>query len=178
MYGRYLTLLGLAGLLLGAAEPGGGTLAGVRALEGVAPEPVRFVYHRELDGTGRIYLELPSGEAYVGTYLRLSGEWSPSRVERIFARWKQVEFDRFEVGPTGQPWEREQSALERFRRRHRKRVVATLISDRGASMRCSFALDAYERGLPGGASGRCQLTDGSVIDLARSAEPPDEAKAR
>lgn len=159
-------LLPCLALLLGASpSPEGGSLTGHwRGSDGQTHE-VMLSYHRELQSAGRISVELPSGEVFAGEYLRLAGERKAARIERIYARWRIEDFDRFDRGPTGQPWSRAESGLESFRRRHRERVVATLISETRSSMRCSFELVAPERGLPGGASGRCQLTDGSVIDV-------------
>jgi len=166
-----------AAMSLAAADPVGGTFGGSwRPLQGPA-QGVSFSYHREQEGTGRISVELPGSGVFVGEYLRLTGERSASRVERVFARWRSDGFDGFEEGPAGQPWDRGRSALESFRRKHRDRVVATLISEAGSSMRCSFALASPALGLPGGAVGRCQITDGSVIDVAstRSKKSPISA---
>jgi hypothetical protein len=47
--------------------------------------------------------------------------------------------------------------------------VATLIGEGGLGMRCVFALRDPEAGLVGGATGRCQISDGGIVDLVPAA---------
>ena len=155
----------LAVLSLAAETSVGGTFEGLWRPVSGDTRSVSFSYHREQIGMGRIHVELPTGEHFVGQYLRLTGEHEQSRVERIFARWRAEGFDTFDEGPAGKPWNRAESALDSFRRKHHNRLAATLISDSRSTMRCSFALAQPSLGLAGGASGRCQITDGSVIDV-------------
>lgn len=158
-------MLGAVLLCLAAAQPQGGSIAGTWKPPTGEPGAVSLSYHREQEGAGRISVVLPTGEVFVGEYLRLSGDLKSARIDRIFARWQSEGFDQFEVGPAGQPWDRRHSAVVTFRRKHLDRVVATLISETRKTMRCSFALVSPKLGLPGGASGRCQLTDGATIDV-------------
>ena len=44
-------------------------------------------------------------------------------------------------------------------------VVATLIGNQGNKMRCSFSLEDRSLGLPGGATGKCQVSNGDVIEV-------------
>jgi hypothetical protein len=54
-------------------------------------------------------------------------------------------------------------STEEFITHYTDKVVALLTGDRGTMMRCHFRLDEPDRGMSGGGTGDCQLSDGQRI---------------
>lgn len=132
--------------------------------------PVTFSFHREEQGAGRISVQLgPDGARYVGSYLRLTGKRPPARLRVFYTYWVSDPFDDYQYGPGGGRLNPQQITIEQFQRRYTGAVVATLVGAEGGGMRCVFELLDPEGGLADGATGRCQLEDGSAIEISTPA---------
>jgi len=153
-------------------NPPGGTFEGrwKASASDETSRPASFSFHRQELGAGRISVQLGEpGKRYVGQYLRLTGSRPLSRIRIFYTYWVSDDFDDFHVGPTGAPLKRRAVTLEQFQRRYAGSVVATMIGEEGGSMRCVFSLIDPDGGLAGGASGRCQISDGGVVDVVQNA---------
>jgi hypothetical protein len=129
--------------------------------------PVTFSFHREEQGAGRISVQLgPGGARYAGSYLRLTGKRSSARIRGFYDYWVSDVFDDYQHGPGGARLNRQQITIDQFQRRYTGSVVATLVGAGSGGMRCVFELLDPEGGLADGATGGCQLKDGSAIEIA------------
>jgi hypothetical protein len=147
-------------------NPAGGEIAGHVIEPTGIRSPIALRYHREAAGEGRISTRIGAeGERFVGEYIRVTGLHPDAKLGRFHISWSSTVFDDFEAGPSGRPWRRTTSTVTTFRERHRGAVIAHLIGDRGSQMRCRFDLEDPASGLPGGATGACQVSTGQEIQL-------------
>lgn len=67
------------------------------------------------------------------------------------------------IGHRGEdpPWP--ERARDSFASRYTEKLSATLEGSGGATMICAFAVEKPSRGLAGGARGRCQIDDGTIV---------------
>jgi hypothetical protein len=166
---RHLLWIVSAGLLAVSAHALGGVMAGRWSPVDRETETVTVSFNSERKGQGLIRVTLgPEGERCKGSYLRID-EYAPQDLlSRIHGAWTSRSFDRFEVGPYGDERLSREIRIPAFRRRYSGEVVASLAGDRGGAMRCRFSLARPDLGLPGGATGRCQVSDGSAVEIGRS----------
>ncbi len=163
-----ILLVLVVGGQLGAAKEGalGGDLKGRWIQADGARPAVTFSYHREVVGEGRISTQLGAdGERFVGQYLRITGKHPVAKVRRFYLAWNAEAFDDYRVGPSGATWVRTEMTFDLFRERYKDTVVATLIGNRGSKMRCRFSLEDHDVGLPGGATGSCQVSTGDELRI-------------
>jgi hypothetical protein len=155
-----------------APAVGGGVMAGKWNPPDQEEQTVTVSYHSEVRGRGTMTIVLgPEGERFRGEYVRLDAKAPNDRVVRIYTTWTRDPFDRYSTGPLGQEFTRE-ATLVYFRKHYEGSVVATLAGDRGNLIRCRFELDRADKGLPGGASGRCQISSGGTIDVSPGNRKP------
>jgi len=173
---RHLLWIASAGLLAVSAHAVGGVMAGRWSPVDREPETVAVSFNSERKGQGLIHITLGrDGERFKGSYLRIDESAPKALLSRIHGAWTSRSFDRFETGPYGNERLSKEITIPAFRRRYSGEVVASLAGDRGGAMRCRFSLERPDLGLPGGATGRCQVTDGSTIEIGR---PDGEAPSK
>jgi hypothetical protein len=172
----YPLLILSAALLAPSAQALGGIMAGRWSPMGREPETVTVSFNSDRKGQGTMHITLGrEGERFKGTYLRLGADAPRNRLSLIYGAWTSSAFDGFESGPYGSGWVREEITIQSFQRRYSGEVVASLAGDRGNSVRCRFRVRRPDLGLPGGATGRCQVTDGSTIEVGSpsTGAPPE-----
>jgi hypothetical protein len=166
---RHLLWIAWAGLLAASAQAVGGVMAGRWFPVDHDSETVTVSFNSERKGQGLIHITLGrDGERFKGSYLRIDEDAPQKDLSRIHSTWTSRSFDHFEAGPYGDEWLSSEIRIPAFRRRYSGEVVASLTGDRGGAIRCRFSLERPDLGLPGGATGRCQVTDGSTIEIGRS----------
>ena len=141
-------LLGIAFVLLlsiGLLAACSGTMKGVVQQGG---ESVNFQFEDTGSGYGKLRTTLPDGETFEGKYAE---EASSGYI---------TGFDATGTGATiarGSTFE----ALESYP----GNVEAALFGRKGHAMKCRFRANNSFIGLPSGGEGRCQVSDGRVIDV-------------
>ena len=165
---RHLLWIASAGLLAISAHAVGGVMVGRWSPVDHESETITVSFNSERKGQGLIHITLGrDGERFKGSYLRIDENAPQNLLSRIHSAWTSRSFDRFEAGPYGDERLSREIRVPAFRRRYSGEVVASLAGDRGGAIRCRFSLERPDLGLPGGATGRCQVTDGSTIEIGR-----------
>lgn len=128
----------------------------------VKHEKVVFMWKSGDDSlSGRLSTKLPDGETFEGKYHEITRTATVSDYGDVYNLYYADPW----AGPTwywGGAWPYYDS-VEEFVTRNTGKVVATLEGDRGTKMRCNFKLDDPDRGIKGGGTGECQLSNGERI---------------
>lgn len=125
-------------------------------------ERVRFMWESADAGqSGSIRTTLPDGESFSGRFHQITRTTQVEDIDTLHDAW------------TGDPWRSPRwtwggawpyyASSEEFITHYTDRAVAVLTGDRGTMMRCRFTLSDPDRGMSGGGSGECQLSDGQRI---------------
>ena len=148
-----------------AAPETGGKTTGAEtgaAAPKIKHERVVFVWTSGDDSlSGRLKTKLPDGESFEGRYHEITKTATVSEYDDVYDAWYADPW----TGPTwywGGTWPY-YDTVEEFITRNTGKVVATLDGDRGDKMRCHFTLDDPDRGIKGGGTGECQLSNGERI---------------
>ena len=125
-------------------------------------ERVSFTWESEPGvPAGTIDTTLPDGEAFTGHYHEIMSTTEVSALDGFYELW----YGGVWAEPRwvwGGDWPYYESDTE-FITYYTGRVMAILDGDKGTSMRCNFQLDEPSRGMKGGGSGDCQLSNGDRI---------------
>ena len=169
---RWITGAAAVFALSCASSPPGGLLVGDWRTPDGSSQKVAVSFRREAYGRGMLSMQLgESGERFSGPYLRIHEAADEGRVRRMHEMWVSDDFDGWERDPAGRSTAGSSITLDGFRRRYDHVVVATLTGSRGSLMRCHLELIDAERGLPGGATGTCQASQGDVVVVERRRRP-------
>jgi hypothetical protein len=106
---------------------------------------------------GEIEASLPDGEGFLGRYVELRSTTNPAAIDDLYDAWYEGW-----TGPLQAGWPH--YSLREYIRAYEGKIVAVLAGDRSGRMRCSFDLDDPPRGMRGGGKGRCQRSNGELID--------------
>jgi hypothetical protein len=145
-----MTTAALAMLALSACETtAGGTGSGnVRGSQ----RPVAFTWQSESDHAGDITATFNSGRVFKGEYFQITGDTHVDRLDPLWDGWETADHHG-----DWRYWDAD--SRSDFIRAYRGRVLANLKAENGEYMRCRFTLRDPGRGMSGGGSGRCQLSD-------------------
>jgi hypothetical protein len=123
-------------------------------------EPVAFVWESDDGGlSGGISAATSDGEAFSGRFHEMLSSTRLGTLGTFYNSW----YDDWQgYGPFADPWP--VYPEPEYIQYYSGNVVAQLRGDRGTLMRCYFELDRPEAGIDGGGEGRCQLSDGTMID--------------
>ncbi len=127
------------------------------------PQKVMIAWESESELTGSMTFTLGrGGQRYVGPYLLIEKTTTHAAMEPLYNLWDDGIYDQWSV--TGiNPWFEPGWGVSVWVDHYDGRVVSTLNGNRGARARCRFTLANTEAGLPGGGSGSCQVSDGSLL---------------
>ncbi|MDC0718964.1 hypothetical protein [Nannocystis bainbridge] len=145
-------------------EPGGASSGAEKGAPAPAAthERVAFQWTSGTDSlSGRIKTQLPGGEAFEGRYHEITKTATVDEYGDLYGAWYADPW----MGSNwywGGTWPYYDS-VEEFITRNTGKVVATLEGDRGTKMRCRFTLEDPDRGIKGGGTGECQLSNGERI---------------
>jgi hypothetical protein len=115
--------------------------------------PVTFTWKEQDAVHGQMTATLPNGEEYRGRMYQITSNTRPEEYDPLWAGWpnRGGDWGYWEPGPE-------------FTTHYSGRVLANLVSPEGDHMRCDFSLVHPSRGMRDGGVGRCQLSDGRVVD--------------
>ncbi|WAS89886.1 hypothetical protein [Nannocystis punicea] len=147
-----------------APEPAGKTSGAQTGAAAPAVKHENVVFHWTSGDdslSGRIKTKLPDGESFTGKYHEISRTATVDEYGDFYNAWYADPW----MGPSwywGGSWPY-YDTVEEFITNNTGKVVATLQGDRGTKMRCRFTLDDPDRGIKGGGTGECQLSNGERI---------------
>lgn len=148
------------GLLIGLAActytgTGGGQMSGA----GVADQPVEFTW-KSTDGgiSGSMTASMP-GASFEGRFFQITSQTRAETLDPLWAHWYRGWSD---WPYWGSPWSTPYPTTQ-FITHYSGKVVATLTSQSGQSMRCRFHLSHPTMGMRGGGQGECQLSEGRLV---------------
>jgi uncharacterized protein len=128
-------------------------------------QEVPFSFEAESATAGTMSTTLgPGGEHFHGTYVRLEKSTQGHLVTAVFNGWSSPEWEVWEHDSDGH-WTATDVSYGEFARFYTGKVLATLRGSEGSAMRCQMILKAPQKGLLGGGSGSCQISDGGRIAL-------------
>lgn len=125
-------------------------------------ENVEFTWEAEPGGhSGTMKTTLPDGETFTGQFHQLTGTTTVTDLDGFYGSWYGGPWvdGGWVWGPSWDYYETPEEYLEYYT----GQTVALLVGDRGTNMRCHFKLDKPDRGMKGGGSGDCQLSNGDRI---------------
>ncbi|MCW6530206.1 hypothetical protein NED98_08100 [Sphingomonas sp. MMSM20] len=97
---------------------------------------------------------MPNGDVYEGSYFEIDRRTKTDRLVPLWLGWEGKSWWRGWDG-----WGADLSTTMIYS----PRILANLIKADGERMRCRFTLARPSFGIAGGAIGRCQLSDGTLI---------------
>jgi hypothetical protein len=128
-------------------------------------QEVPFSFVAESESTGTLTTTLgPGGEQFHGPYVRVEKSTQGHLVTAIYDGWSSAEWEMWKHDPDGH-WTATGVSFGEFAAFYTGKVVATLRSTNGSSMRCQLALSDPQGGLLSGGSGSCQISDGGSLSL-------------
>ena len=129
-------------------------------------QKVMVAWESESSLTGSMTFTLgPGGQRYVGPYLLLEKSVSHVAMVPFYDAWDSASFRGWGAGGID-PWFEPGWGISVWVDHYDGRVVSTLQGNRGGSARCHFTLKLTESGIPGGGTGKCQISDGGLLDVA------------
>ncbi len=128
-------------------------------------QDVPFGFEAQTSSTGTMDTTLGKGGPHFhGSYVRVEKSTKGELVTAIYNGWSSPEWEVWKHDPDGQ-WTATGVSIGDFAHFYTGKVVATLSSGNGSSMRCQFTLTEPQRGLLAGGSGACQISDGGRLAL-------------
>ena len=156
-------VLAMASLVLAACTTSGTGTAIARA-PGQPGQEIVFYWDAGTDPTaGSISTVLPDGEVYRGQFVQITAETDVDSISPFYHRW---------YGGWGYGWDAAwwpgpfYDDISSYVTVYSGRVLATLRSPQGNTMRCQFRLSEPRAGLAGGGIGECRTSEGTAIEAA------------
>ncbi len=157
-----------------ATTPQTGVIAAHWTPPGKSSEPIVLGWESESKNTGRIFCTLGrGGQRFTGHYIRIVAGTKVETVAPVLDTWGPIwsgydwggANDSWWWGPAGEPMGEymASSYYPIFVQEYTGKAVASLIGDKGDTMRCRFTLRRPQEGLMGGGTGECQTSNGSRI---------------
>jgi len=147
-----ITFVAAAAIAMAACETTGGAGTGSGNVRG-SQRPVAFTWQGDDSDSGDITATFGTGRVFKGRYFQITRETRVDRLEPLWDGW-------------GRPYRRSSSWRywgaepgPEFVTTYSGRVLANLHSPDGEHMRCRFTLISPQRGMAGGGSGRCQMSE-------------------
>lgn len=153
---RILLTSGLALLATACATPGSGVSPSTPA----ATKP-SFSWHVEGWMRGTMTATLSNGDVYEGPYFQVDRHTKLERLAQLWPGWEGRSHWRGWDG-----WGLGLSTTMIYT----PRVLANLIKPNGERMRCRFTLTDPSTGMAGGGIGRCQFSNGKLINAGFAQE--------
>jgi hypothetical protein len=161
-----------AALFSCATAPATGIIAARWTPKGRDTVPATMSWESESSTHGRMFTTLgPGGERFQGSYVQVTHQTQVSGISPIVGAWGPV-WSGYGVG--ADPWYWGAPGIEPmagaayysgFQTVYDGKVIATLFGDHSHSMRCRFTLSVPSEGLVAGGVGKCQVSDGSWLDV-------------
>jgi len=141
----WMSLVMLALVACQSAGTGSGKVRGTQ-------KPVAFTWQAEDSDSGDITATFGNGRVFKGKYVQITDSTKAEELDVLWDGWGDSK------GSSG--WRHWSRGPDReFWKVYDGRVLANLHAADGESMRCKFALNSEQRGMAGGGSGRCQVSD-------------------
>ncbi|MDG2335094.1 MAG: hypothetical protein P8Q97_12770 [Myxococcota bacterium] len=130
------------------------------------PQKVMIAWESESRITGSMTFTLGrGGQRYVGPYMLIEKTTSHVAAQSLYGLWDDGIYDSWSV--TGvNPWFEPGWGVSFWVSHYDGHVVSGLDGNRGGKARCRFTLANTEHGIPGGGTGKCQLSDGGLLDAS------------
>lgn len=126
-----------------------------------AGAPVSFTWQSRDGGITGDLTAVVGGASYQGRFLQITRETTSDAIGPVWGGWYGGWGGWY--GGWGEPFAGPPD-LPTFSRAYTGKVVATLRTGNGQSMRCRFDLAKPSTGMSGGGQGECQISDGRRID--------------
>lgn len=148
--------------LAGCATSGTGTA--VARTPGEPPQQIVFNWDAGTDPTGgTIATILPDGEVFQGHFVQITADTNVDSISPFYHTW----YDGWGYGWDSMWWPGPYyDDISSYVTVYTGRVLATLRSPQGNTMRCQFRLSEPRAGLAGGGIGECRTSEGTAIEAA------------